>query len=44
MDGRYKVTPEIIWGVLHGVLSLGMVIWWQATIHYTQMASKMKMQ
>ncbi|KIM86802.1 hypothetical protein PILCRDRAFT_816057 [Piloderma croceum F 1598] len=38
----FKITPEIIWGVLHGVLSLGMIAWWQGTLHYTQIAKKMQ--
>ncbi|THV01914.1 hypothetical protein K435DRAFT_775915 [Dendrothele bispora CBS 962.96] len=33
-----KVTPEIVWGVMHGVLGLAMMVWWQATVHYVQMA------
>ncbi|KAJ7598734.1 hypothetical protein C8J56DRAFT_914833 [Mycena floridula] len=33
-----QVTPEIVWGVLHGFVGLGMVIWWQGTVHFTQMA------
>lgn len=39
---RYKVTPEIVWGFLHGVLGLGMVIWWQGTVHYAALARKMQ--
>lgn len=35
---RYKLTPEILWGILHGVLGLGMVAWWQATVHLAAMA------
>jgi len=38
----FKITPEVIWGVLHGLLSVGMVVWWQGTVHYTQMAKKMQ--
>ncbi|KAF9051770.1 hypothetical protein BJ165DRAFT_1413743 [Panaeolus papilionaceus] len=32
-----KITPESVWGTLHGVVGLGMVIWWQATVHLTSM-------
>ncbi|THH17564.1 hypothetical protein EW146_g3287 [Bondarzewia mesenterica] len=38
----YKFTPEILWGGLHGVLSLAMVAWWQGTVAYAQMARKMQ--
>jgi hypothetical protein len=29
---RFKVTPEIIWGSLHGFLGLAFVTWWQASL------------
>lgn len=35
---RYKITPEILWGTLHGFAGLGMVVWWQATVHLVAMA------
>lgn len=35
---RYKLTPEIVWGTLHGLIGLGMVAWWQATVHLAAMA------
>ncbi|KAF9455671.1 hypothetical protein BDZ94DRAFT_1285974 [Collybia nuda] len=35
---RYQVTPEIVWGVCHGVVGLGMVVWWQGTVHFAAMA------
>jgi len=35
---RYKITPEIIWGTLHGFVGLGMVAWWHATVHMAAMA------
>ncbi|KDQ58445.1 hypothetical protein JAAARDRAFT_154922 [Jaapia argillacea MUCL 33604] len=35
---HYKVTPEIVWGTLHGVLGLAMVVWWQGTVMYASMA------
>jgi hypothetical protein len=38
----YKVTPEILWGLLHGFLSLGMVLWWQGTLQYASLARKMQ--
>ncbi|KAG6875776.1 hypothetical protein C0993_007469, partial [Termitomyces sp. T159_Od127] len=28
----YKVTPEVVWGALHGLVGLGMVVWWQVTL------------
>ncbi|KAG2008703.1 hypothetical protein CC2G_014103 [Coprinopsis cinerea AmutBmut pab1-1] len=28
-----KITPENIWGTLHGIVGLTMVIWWQGTVH-----------
>ncbi|CAK5262147.1 unnamed protein product [Mycena citricolor] len=33
----FKVTPEGVWGTLHGLLGLLMVVWWQGTLHYAQM-------
>ncbi|KAF7316241.1 hypothetical protein MIND_00142700 [Mycena indigotica] len=33
----YRVTPEIVWGTLHGLVGLSMVIWWQGTVHYAQL-------
>ncbi|KAG6908945.1 hypothetical protein DXG01_002724 [Tephrocybe rancida] len=33
----YKLTPEVAWGILHGVVGLGMVVWWQATLPLTAM-------
>jgi len=38
----YKITPEIVWGCMHGFLGLGFVVWWQATVGYTQMAAGKK--
>lgn len=35
---RYKITPEILWGTLHGFVGLGMVAWWHATVHMAAMA------
>lgn len=35
---QYKLTPEILWGTLHGLVGLGMVVWWQATVHLAAMA------
>ncbi|KAF9478952.1 hypothetical protein BDN70DRAFT_879350 [Pholiota conissans] len=34
----WKVTPETVWGTAHGVVGLGMVVWWQGTVHLAQMA------
>ncbi|KAJ7634848.1 hypothetical protein FB45DRAFT_977794 [Roridomyces roridus] len=36
MEGL-KVTPENVWGTLHGIVGLSMVVWWQGTVHYSQM-------
>ncbi|PPR00370.1 hypothetical protein CVT24_004404 [Panaeolus cyanescens] len=33
-----KITPENLWGTLHGFVGLGMVVWWQATVQLTAMA------
>ncbi|TFK37997.1 hypothetical protein BDQ12DRAFT_684485 [Crucibulum laeve] len=36
----YKFTPEILWGICHGVVGLGMVVWWQGTVHLAAMARR----
>lgn len=36
---RYKVTPENVWGTVHGFIGLGFVVWWQATV---QIAAAMR--
>lgn len=36
----FKVTPEVVWGTLHGLLGLAMVVWWQGTLGYVSMARK----
>ncbi|KZV95866.1 hypothetical protein EXIGLDRAFT_765809 [Exidia glandulosa HHB12029] len=33
-----KIIPETLWGTLHGLLSIGFVFWWQATLGYVAMA------
>ncbi|OBZ67605.1 hypothetical protein A0H81_12374 [Grifola frondosa] len=38
----YRATPEIVWGTLHGLVGLGLAIWWQATVHITAMVRKMQ--
>ncbi|KAH9998629.1 hypothetical protein BJV77DRAFT_1058678 [Russula vinacea] len=38
----YKVTPEIVWGCMHGFLGLGFVAWWQGTVAYAQMMKRMQ--
>ncbi|KII87597.1 hypothetical protein PLICRDRAFT_162334 [Plicaturopsis crispa FD-325 SS-3] len=38
----FKFTPEILWGGLHGVLSLAFLAWWQGTVQYAAMARKMQ--
>ncbi|KAF8920102.1 hypothetical protein CPB85DRAFT_1428927 [Mucidula mucida] len=32
---QYRVTPEAVWGTIHGLLGLGMVVWWQLTLYLT---------
>lgn len=39
-SSRYNVTPEIVWGCMHGFLGLGFVAWWQGTVAYMQMAKR----
>jgi len=34
---RFKLTPETAWGTLHGLVGLGMVVWWQGTVHLAAM-------
>ncbi|KIY47909.1 hypothetical protein FISHEDRAFT_44512, partial [Fistulina hepatica ATCC 64428] len=29
----YKITPETVSGTVHGLLGLGMVLWWQTTLN-----------
>ncbi|KAF8474517.1 hypothetical protein DFH94DRAFT_795347 [Russula ochroleuca] len=38
----YKVTPEIVWGCMHGFLGLGFIAWWQGTVAYAQMMKRMQ--
>ncbi|KAN0131674.1 hypothetical protein V8E53_010516 [Lactarius tabidus] len=33
----YKITPEIVWGCMHGFMGLGFVGWWQGTVAYARM-------
>jgi hypothetical protein len=35
---RLNITPEKVWGSLHGILSVGFAVWWQVTIHPTSSA------
>ncbi|KAF5310593.1 hypothetical protein D9619_008241 [Psilocybe cf. subviscida] len=39
----WKITPEAVWGTAHGFVGLGMVVWWQATVHLAQMARASQM-
>ncbi|KAK0446626.1 hypothetical protein EV421DRAFT_1790321 [Armillaria borealis] len=34
---QYRITPENVWGTVHGLVGLGMVVWWQLTLPYVQM-------
>ncbi|KLO09012.1 hypothetical protein SCHPADRAFT_943973 [Schizopora paradoxa] len=36
----FKITPELVWGTIHGVLSLGFVFWWQSTVGLTAAVRK----
>ncbi|KIM60644.1 hypothetical protein SCLCIDRAFT_939269 [Scleroderma citrinum Foug A] len=35
-----KITPEVVWGTLHGVVGLAMVVWWQGTLAYAAAVRK----
>ncbi|KAJ4466992.1 hypothetical protein J3R30DRAFT_3579759 [Lentinula aciculospora] len=37
-----KVTPEIVWGTAHGIVGLGMIFWWQATVGMTAQLAAMQ--
>ncbi|KIK54990.1 hypothetical protein GYMLUDRAFT_76748 [Collybiopsis luxurians FD-317 M1] len=37
-----KVTPEIVWGTLHGLIGVGMIFWWQATVGMTAQLAAMQ--
>ncbi|KAJ7683038.1 hypothetical protein B0H17DRAFT_1161020 [Mycena rosella] len=37
MFEAYKITPEAVWGTMHGIVGLSMIVWWQGTVHYAQM-------
>ncbi|KAF9528699.1 hypothetical protein CPB83DRAFT_854132 [Crepidotus variabilis] len=39
-----NVTPENVWGTLHGLVGFGMVVWWQGTVHLAQMAKVAQQQ
>ncbi|EGN92860.1 hypothetical protein SERLA73DRAFT_190436 [Serpula lacrymans var. lacrymans S7.3] len=39
---QMKLTPEVVWGTLHGFIGLGMVAWWQGTLQYGAMARRMQ--
>ncbi|KZP15290.1 hypothetical protein FIBSPDRAFT_833023 [Athelia psychrophila] len=38
------LTPEVLWGTAHGVLSLLLVVWWQGTLPYVRMSKGLKLQ
>ncbi|KAF9652611.1 hypothetical protein BDM02DRAFT_3109188 [Thelephora ganbajun] len=40
----YKLTPEVVWGILHGIVGLSFGFWWQATIGMAQNARNIKAQ
>ncbi|KIY64040.1 hypothetical protein CYLTODRAFT_438353 [Cylindrobasidium torrendii FP15055 ss-10] len=31
----YNIIPETVWGTVHGILGLSMVLWWQFTLSQT---------
>ena len=35
---RYRITPETVWRTTHGIVGLGIAIWWQGMVHLAQMA------
>jgi hypothetical protein len=37
----FKVTPENVWGTLHGIIGLMMVFWWQSTLHLASFARQL---
>ncbi|KAI5119885.1 hypothetical protein M0805_008556 [Coniferiporia weirii] len=38
----YNLTPEIVWGSVHGIVGLGFVFWWQSTVALTSAMRKMQ--
>ncbi|KAI0918525.1 hypothetical protein AcW1_009603 [Taiwanofungus camphoratus] len=38
----WRATPEVVWGTLHGLVGLGLAIWWQVTVHIAALARKMQ--
>ncbi|KAF9788322.1 hypothetical protein BJ322DRAFT_1106328 [Thelephora terrestris] len=39
-----NLTPEIAWGILHGIIGLAFGFWWQATVGVAQAARNIKTQ
>jgi hypothetical protein len=37
---RYKFTPEVLWGTIHGALGLFFMVWWQGTVGSVTAARK----
>lgn len=35
-----SVTPEKIWGAIHGLVSLGVGMWWQFTLGYAKLVKQ----
>nr|GAT51250.1 predicted protein [Mycena chlorophos] len=40
MAEGFNIWPERVWGTMHGFLGVGMVIWWQGTLQYAQLAQQ----
>ena len=40
----YKLTPEVVWGILHGAIGLSFGFWWQATVGMGPNARNIKAQ
>ncbi|KAH8101181.1 hypothetical protein BXZ70DRAFT_1064262 [Cristinia sonorae] len=37
-----RVTPEVVWGTLHGLIGLGFAVWWQFTVGIAAAMRKMQ--
>lgn len=38
----YGITPEVLWGTLHGLVGFGLAMWWQITVQMAQMVQKVQ--
>ncbi|TCD70700.1 hypothetical protein EIP91_002076 [Steccherinum ochraceum] len=39
---QYRVTPEVVWGTLHGLVGFGLAMWWQITVQMAQTVRKLQ--